>query len=164
MPTQGRAPDPDLIAEAYDRYYHQDQSFRDIGKAMGFSHVTAANYVRMGEYAQQSTGSLNAAIAKQGLTLLLRQLTSHTAGLLGLDDDELSDAEKIERIEKVGPELRWQIQELAKITGAYAPVKAEIASNASQNSKINDALDQRRTAREKQERQAIEDGRRNRNG
>lgn len=162
MATQGVTPDPDAIAEAYDRYHAQGQSYRAIGTAMGISHNTAASYVRLGEFAQQSSATLNAAIAKDGLTRLLRELTAHTAALVGMGDETLSVAEKIERLESVGPELRWQIVELAKITGAYAPVRSEVAANASANSKINDALDARRAARERTERQAIEDGRRNR--
>lgn len=162
MATAGQPPDPDDIAEAHERYHERGQSFRQIARDMGITHPTAASYVRMGDFAQSAAASLNAAIAKNGLTLLLRELTHHSAKLLGLGDESITVEEKIDRVERVGPELKWQVQELAKLTGAYAPLRSEVTANAGQNSKINEALERRRQAREQTERQAIEDGRRKR--
>lgn len=161
--TAGQPPSDDDIAEAYDRF-QQGETYRQIGRAMGITHPTAAKYVRIGEAAVTSSRSLNAALAKDGLTRLLRELTVHTAQLLGLGDEAMTDDEKVQRLEAVGPELKWQVQELAKLTGAYAPVRQEVTANMAQNSKINEALERRRQSREQQERQAIEDGRRQREG
>jgi hypothetical protein len=142
----------DKIAEAYERFHGvgdwqgRPQSFRQIAREMGVTHPTASKWVREGEQAATSRDMVEQLMAKRSLLGLSAELVRYGAGLLGIDRSDLTDDERLRRWEAVMPDLGKAMDQAAKLTGAYAPVRSEVVMNADANAAINDALDARRAA------------------
>jgi transposase-like protein len=142
----------DKIAEAYERFHglgewHQrPQSYRQIAREMDVTHPTAAKWVREGEAAATTRDTVEQVVAKRALLGLTAELTRYGMTLLGIDDPELTAEERLARWDTVMPDLRGAIDQAAKMTGAYAPVRSEVVMNADANHAINRALDARREA------------------
>lgn len=155
MPPQG--PTAERIAEAYHRYHDLGESYRQIARNMGVTHPTAAAYVREGERAQQNRDLLDQLMAKRSLVALIGELADRGMRLLGPADAE-DDAAR-QRWGAVMPDLRWVVQEAAKMTGAYAATRSEVIMDAASSTAISEALDRRRRDRLEREQREIEDGR-----
>lgn len=150
------APPPDhtaraaQIAEAYERFHGlgnwqgRPQSYRQIAKDMGTTHPTAAKWVREGEVASSTRDTVEQLVAKRALLGMTGELVRYGAQLLGMDDDDLTPEERLSRWDLVMPDLNKAIDQAAKLTGAYAPVRSEVAMTADANLAINQALDARR--------------------